>query len=73
MTAPTWATLAMFATAERMAGLRQRDPVAHADLVTSMCDYRALLSQALSQDCDRNGYTLPPSPTPGPPEETEPR
>lgn len=34
----------------------RRDPVALADLRTSMDDWRAALSLAIGRRCDRNGY-----------------
>lgn len=51
------AYLGMCRLAGRMTDLRRGDPVAYADLRTSMCDYRGLLSQAVGQDCDRDGFT----------------
>lgn len=41
------------------APLRRTDPVAYADAVTSMCDWRAALSLAIGtpvDQIDRNGY-----------------
>jgi hypothetical protein len=35
--------------------------VAYADLRTSMNDYRVLLSQAVGQECDRNGFKSHPA------------
>lgn len=58
--------VAMTSLASRMTGfvsgegpLSRRDPVAYADLVTSMCDQRVALSIAAGtplESIDRNGY-----------------
>lgn len=58
------ARMAMSGLAEDMhpnygPALRYTDPVAHADLVTSMCDQRAALCVAIGvplEHIDRNGY-----------------
>jgi hypothetical protein len=60
------ARLAMSSIAERMhpnhgPALRHADPVAYANLVTSMCDQRAALCLAIGvpvENVDRDGYNV---------------